>query len=109
MLMKRQVRSWTKEEKEKIILDIQRIGTVAGCRKHAIHPTIYYSWLDKYNAHGLDGLDGRRQKDLSAKLKQLEKENKLLKEILAEKEMENRLKGDLLKKKFLELSKKEKS
>ena len=106
MFMKRPVRSWTKEEKEKIILDIQRLGVVAGCRKHAIHATLYYSWLEKYNAHGIDGLDGRRQKDLSAKLKQLEKENKLLKEMLAEKEMENRLKGDLLKKKFLELSKK---
>lgn len=109
MLMKRTSRSWTKQEKENIILDIQQLGTVAGCRKHGISRSLYHSWLDKYIAHGIAGLDDGRQKKVEADLKKLEKENRLLKEMLAEKEMELRLSKDLLKKKFSELSKKEKS
>jgi putative transposase len=100
MLMKKKIPSWTIHQKEKIILDIQRIGVVAGCRKHGLHKTTYYSWLDKYNAHGINGLEDQRGKNQHAQLKRLEKENRLLKEMLAEKELESRLKDELLKKKM---------
>lgn len=101
MLMKKQIHKRTPEEKEKIILDIQRLGVVAGCRKHCISKTLYYDWLEKYTSNGLEGLFDRRGKSMDLMLKRLEKENKLLKEMLAEKELESRLKDELLKKRLL--------
>ena len=46
MLTKREMKKRTKEEKEQIILDIQRLGVTAGCRKHGIFATSYYEWLE---------------------------------------------------------------
>lgn len=100
MLMRKKRKKWTKYEKESILKDIQRVGVVAGCRKHGIASRTYYDWLDKYNAHGLDGLERRKTDNGDAELKQLRKENRILKEMLAEKELEARLKDELLKKKM---------
>ena len=100
MLTKRIMKHRSKEEKEKILLDIQRIGIIAGCRKHEINPTTYYSWLEKYQAHGIEGLEDRRGKTNEHLLRKAEKEIKLLKEILAEKELELKMKDELLKKKM---------
>lgn len=108
MLIKRDMQKRSKEEKEKILLDIQKLGVIAGCRKHSISPNIYYIWLSKYNASGVDGLEDQRGKTTDkAEISRLQKENKLLKEILAEKELENKIKDELLKKK-MEQWKKEK-
>jgi putative transposase len=64
--------------------------------------------MDRYNAHGFEGLEDRRTKNMDAQLKRLEKENRILKELLAEKELESKLKDELLKKKFAQWEKKEK-
>jgi putative transposase len=90
----------TPQEKERIILDIQNLGVTVGCRKYGLAKTLYYQWLDKYQASGLEGLEDRRGKNMDAHVKRLEKENRILKELLAEKELESRLKDELLKKKF---------
>ena len=100
MLMRKKRKKWTKFEKESILKDIQRVGVVAGCRKHDIATRTYYDWLDKYNAGGIDGLDRSHRASAEGELKQLRKENRLLKEMLAEKELEARLKDELLKKKM---------
>jgi len=100
MLTKREMKKRTKEEKEKILLDIQRLGMVAGCRKYNLPSSLYYYWLEKYNAHGIEGLEDRRGKDMQAAVRKLEKENMILKELLAEKEMELKMKDELLKKKM---------
>jgi putative transposase len=107
MIKKRNMRSWTKEQKKRILEDIQRLGVIAGCRKHSITHSLYYYWLDKYNANGLDALEDTRGKSTQSQLNQLQKENRLLKEMLAEKELEARLKDELLKKK-MEIWKQEK-
>ncbi|MQY79283.1 MAG: helix-turn-helix domain-containing protein [Bacteroidetes bacterium] len=109
MLVKKQLHKRTGQEKEKILLDIQRLGVVSGCRKHSISKSQYYDWLDRYNAHGLNGLEDRRGQNSDAQVKRLEKENRLLKEILAEKELESRLKDELLKKKIAQWDKGKKS
>lgn len=100
MLSKRVMKKRTKEEKERILLEIQRLGVVAGCRKYGVDPTTYYSWLDKYQAHGINGLEDRRGKSQEAAMRRLEKENRLLKEILAERDLEIKMKDQLLKKKM---------
>ena len=108
MLMVRQFHKRTPQEKERILFDIQKLGTTAGCRKNGISKALYYDWLNKYNASGLDGLENRGGKNMDAHVKRLEKENRILKELLAEKELESKLKDELLKKKFGQQVKKEK-
>lgn len=106
MFMKKEFHKRTPQEKEKILLDIQVLGVIVGCRKYNISRTLYYDWLDRYNARGIDGLEDRRGKDMNAQLKRLEKENRILKELLAEKELESKMKDELLKKKFAQWEKK---
>ena len=108
MLMVKRLHKWTPQEKERIIQDIQELGVIAGCRKYGISRTLYYDWVNKYEASGLEGLEDRRGKNMDAHVKRLEKENRILKELLAEKELESKLKDELLKKKFGQLGKKEK-
>lgn len=108
MLMKKEHHKRTPHEKEKILLDIQSLGVNAGCRKYNLGKGQYYDWLDRYNAHGLDGLEDRRVRNISGELKRLEKENRLLKELLAERELESKMKDELLKKKRALWEKKEK-
>lgn len=102
MLTKNVMKRRSKEDKEKILHDVQRLGVVAGCRKNGIDPSTYYSWLERYQAHGIDGLEDRRGKNLDATFRKLEKENKILKEMLAEKDLEIRMRDELLKKKRAE-------
>jgi len=108
MLMVKRMHKRTPQEKERILLDIQDLGVIAGCRKYGLARTLYYEWLDKYNASGLEGLEDRRGKNMDAHVKRLEKENRILKELLAEKELESKLKDELLKKKFGHQEKREK-
>lgn len=108
MLMVKKLHKRTPQEKEKILLDIQVLGVIAGCRKYGLARTLYYEWLERYNVFGLEGLEDRRGKYMNGEFKRLEKENKILKELLAEKEIESRMKDELLKKKFGQQGKKEK-
>ncbi len=106
MFMVKKLHKRTPQEKEKIILDIQSLGVTVGCRKHNIAKTLYYEWVERYNASGLEGLEDRRRINQDAMVKRLEKENRMLKELLAEKELESRMKDELLKKKFAQWEKK---
>lgn len=99
----------SKEEKEKIILDIQRLGVVAGCQKHGINKALYYKWARRYNSLVITGLEDRRSVNLDAAYKKLEKENEMLKKILAEKELESKMKDELLKKKIAQWNRGKKS
>ena len=106
MFMVKKLHKRTPQEKERIILDIQSLGVTVGCRKHNIAKTLYYEWVERYNASGLEGLEDRRRINQDAMVKRLEKENRMLKELLAEKEIESRMKDELLKKKFAQWEKK---
>ena len=105
-MMKQRQRKWTAEEKERLILDIKRLGVVAGCRKHQLSTTLYYDWLTKYESSGLEGLRDRRSENADRKIKQMEKENQLLKEIIAEKELTIKVQEEIIKKKSPEWRKK---
>jgi putative transposase len=107
--MVKEIRKFSATEKERILLDIQRLGVVVGCRKYALSKAVYYKWLQRYNALGLDGLEDRRGKNMDGHIKRLEKENRMLKELLAEKELESKMKDELLKKKIAQWNKGNKS
>jgi len=106
MFMKREIHKYTPQEKEQILVGIQSLGVVAGCRKYSISRRLYYIWLDRYKASGIEGLEDRRGKNMDALFKRLVKENRELKELLAEKELESKKKDELLKKKFAQWKKK---
>src|SRR5690606_16376816 len=96
---KRSVKKRTKEERERILQEVAKLGVVAGCRKNEVSVETYYKWLERYNAHGIEGLADRRSITNEAALKRLEKENSALKELLEEKELKLKFKDELLKKK----------
>jgi putative transposase len=97
MMMKR---TFTKEEKLLIIKEASEQGVTPTLEKHGVYPASYYSWKQKYEQMGEEGFHhGMTPKHLK-RIRELEKENNNLKQLLAEKELENKLKGDLLKKKW---------
>ena len=99
--MKREKRSWTKEEKLSILREAEENGPEPTIRKHGLYPSTFYTWRNKYRHEGEASLgkQGRTTKD-AAYLKQLEDENALLKQLLAEEKMAGALKDELLKKKY---------
>lgn len=50
-----------KELKLRIISECMNKGVSATCRKYSISRTIYYRWLKRYKAVGIDGLDDVRR------------------------------------------------
>jgi putative transposase len=68
--------------------------------KYGVYAETYYSWKEKLSTMGEDGLDYGMTKEHLKRIRELEKENKLLKQIVAEKELEGKLKDELLKKKY---------
>jgi hypothetical protein len=73
------------------------LGVTVGCWKNNIGKACYNYWLDRYNAHSKDVLENCRAKDMGVQLKNLEKENLILKDLLAEKDLESEMKDELLK------------
>jgi len=92
-------RSFTKEEKLKIIKEASENGVKATLEKHGIYRASFYSWKEKFEQMGEEGFHHGMTPQHLKRIRELEKENNNLKQLLAEKELENKLKGDLLKKK----------
>jgi len=101
-------RTFTKQEKLSILKEASEQGVTKTLEKHGIYPATYYSWKEKLSSMGEEGLDYGMTKAHLKRIRELEKENKLLKELIAEKELEGKLKDELLKKKYA-LQRKKKS
>lgn len=93
-------RSFTKEEKLRIIKEASENGVNETLEKYGIYRASCYDWRKKFEQMGGEDLVHGMPPAQQKRIRELEKENQLLKELLAEKELENRLKGDLLKKKY---------
>ena len=89
-------------EKEK--LSILKEGDLNGVKKtllkYDLYPGTYYYWKKKYQTLGAEGLAHGANAARLKEVKQLRKENEMLKQIIAEKELESKLKDELLKKKY---------
>jgi putative transposase len=101
-------RTFTTEEKLKIIKEASEQGVKPILEKYNIFPASYYSWKKKLETMGTEGFAHGMTPAQLKRIRELEKENKTLKEIIIEKELEGKLKDELLKKKFA-LEKKKKS
>lgn len=100
-------RTFTKEEKLKILKEVESDGLNVTLSKYGVYPTSYYSWKEKYDQMGVSGFEHGMKKEHIKRIRQLEKENVMLKQIIAEKELEGHLQQELLKKKFLMEKKKQ--
>jgi putative transposase len=93
-------RTFTKEEKLRIIKEASENGIQATLDKYGIYKASYYSWKRKYEQMGEEGFQHGMTPAHLKRIRELEKENMMLKQLLAEKELESKLKGELLKKKY---------
>ncbi len=93
-------RKFSKEEKLSILKEAGEHGVKATLEKHGIYPATFYAWRKKFESMGEEGLDHGMTKAQLKRIRELEKENQMLKELVAEKELEGRLKDELLKKKY---------
>ena len=93
-------RKFSKEDKLRIIKEASEQGVSATLGKHGIYPATYYSWKKKFETMGEEGFRHGITPAQIKEIKRLEKENDLLKKLLAEKELEGRLKDELIKKKY---------
>jgi putative transposase len=101
-------RTFTQAEKLKILKEAGEHGVKMTLEKHGIYPVTFYSWRKKLQEMGEEGLRRGATPAQIKRIRELEKENQKLKEIVAEKELEGRLKDELLKKKWA-LEKKKRS
>jgi len=65
--------------------------------RYGLYPATYYSWKKKSETMGEEGFAHGMTPGRLARIRELEKENKLLKELLVEKDLADKLKDDLLK------------
>ena len=93
-------RKFSKDQKLAILKEAQAEGVNVTIEKHGIYPATFYSWKKKYESMGEAGFRHGMTPAHLKEIKRLEKENALLKKLLAEKQLEGHLKDELLKKKY---------
>lgn len=93
-------RTFAKEEKLKILEEGKKNGIQPTLDKFGIYPATYYSWKKKLESMGEAGFQHGMTPAHLKEIRRLEKENELLKKLLAEKDVEAHLKDELLKKKY---------
>jgi transposase len=83
-------RKWTAEEKANIVLEVltTTASTAEICRRYNVRPTLVYAWRANFVQAGTRGLSGT---DGSDREKQLEQENKRLKEMVADLALANEI------------------
>ena len=98
--MSKQKRTFSKESKLKILQESKLNGVKVTLEKYGVYPATFYSWRKKYDQMGEEGFRHGITPAQLKEIRRLEKENAMLKEIIAEKELEGKLKDELLKKKY---------
>jgi putative transposase len=93
-------RDFTLEQKLAILKEASENGVSLTLKKHGVFPATYYQWKKKFETMGVEGFRHGMTPGQLKRIRELEKENQLLKEIIVEKELEGKLKDELLKKKF---------
>jgi len=93
-------REFTQDQKVAILKEAAEQGVTVTIAKYGLYPATYYQWKEKYESMGMEGLNHGMTPPQLKRIRDLEKENKLLKDILVQKELEGKLKDELLKKHF---------
>ena len=90
-------RHWSADEKLSILSEAEKEGITTTIRRHGIYSNTFYQWKEKFDTGGKEALASKHYK-VAPEVKRLQKENRQLKEMLAEKELALRTKEELLKK-----------
>ena len=93
-------RTFSTEEKLSILREGSENGVQPTLEKHGIYPATFYSWRKKFNEMGEDGLSHGMTPAHLKRIRELERENQKLKELVAEERLAGKLKDELLKKKW---------
>ena len=95
-------KKFTEQEKLSILKEADNEGVKKTLDKYGLYPATFYYWKRKY---ANTNADGGKQVASASTVRKLEKENAMLKQLLAERELESKLKDELLKKKYPHLRK----
>jgi putative transposase len=93
-------REFTQDQKVAILKEAAEQGVTVTIAKYGLYPATYYQWKKKFESMGSEGLNHGMTRPQLKRIRDLEKENQLLKDILVQKELEGKLKDELLKKHF---------
>ncbi|MBK6979374.1 MAG: helix-turn-helix domain-containing protein [Cytophagaceae bacterium] len=96
--MSKHQKTWSSDEKEKIVLHSIQHGVSKTSREFGVSTVSIYSWKEKFEQLGKNGLQSGAMTDSERELKLLRRENEALKRIVAEKELAIQIKDSLLKK-----------
>lgn len=88
-------RTFSSEEKLRILQEVSTQGLNETLSKHGIYPATYYSWKSKFVQMGAEGLEHGMTQEHIKRMRLLEKENQTLKTLLTEKELEGRIQDDV--------------
>ncbi|MBK9935173.1 MAG: helix-turn-helix domain-containing protein [Cytophagaceae bacterium] len=91
-------KTWSSDEKEKIVLHSIQHGVSKTSREFGVSTVSIYSWKEKFEQLGKNGLQSGAMTDSERELKLLRRENEALKRIVAEKELAIQIKDSLFKK-----------
>ncbi len=80
-------RKFTTEEKLQILREASDKGVKVTLDKYDVYPATYYAWRKKFSELGEDGFRHGVTVKRMREIKSLEKENRQLKELVAEKEL----------------------
>ena len=100
-------RTFSKAEKLQILQEAESEGVQITLRKYGVYNSTYYSWRKKYRLEGEAGIaDTAQRRQHRQRIEQLEDENSLLKQLLAERELQIALQDELIKKKYPKVKRK---
>ncbi len=89
-------KSWSLEEKAKIVKYYQESGTVKTCKEFNVSSASVYRWVEELSGSVTSKISSVQEKD--REIHRLQRELQSYKEIIAEKELSHRIKDALLKK-----------
>jgi len=90
-------RKFSLDEKLQVLREGEANGVDVTCRKYQIARSLFYTWKNKFNRQGPDGLAPAYYK-VDPAIKALEKENERLRKIISKQALELQVKEELLKK-----------
>ena len=93
-------RTFTTQQKLSILKQAAEQGVTNTLKKYGVFPSVYYKWKTKFTQMGEQGLKHGMTPAHLRRIRALEKENKMLKELVAEERLAGKLKDELLKKKW---------
>jgi|SRR6056297_211077 len=91
-------KAWSKSEKLAVIHMANTEGVAKACRHFNVSQASFYKWKAKLEGLGESALENRGGDQLSRQIAHLLSENRMLKQIIAEKELKLMIQNELFKK-----------